>query len=191
MQQDRANSWLCTSLLCTPHTVLLLLSTIHTVQSKLEKNMCNEEQDNTKKIYRMNHILCLVAQEPHDSVFVTVGPLSHYDYKYPIISNHPAGGFVYHPHRHGSVWFQVRYLLWYNKAVLHFRSLRHYWFSCENGFVFTMQERYFDININWNKVARSCQYKNKQCNKKCWDKYNNTHLSKPEVEVRVELTMRD
>jgi len=40
-------------------------------------------------------------------VFVTVGPLSHYDYKYSIIDYHPAGSFWYHAHWHGSVTFQV------------------------------------------------------------------------------------
>ena len=59
-------------------------------------------------------------------MFATVGPFSHDDYQYPILSNHPAGCFFYHPHRHGSVAFQVRLSIWCIEVLLCFHLLLRY-----------------------------------------------------------------
>jgi len=115
-----------------------------TIRSRVLADHYFKTQDRGfREPYRVN-IAFFASQEPHDSVFVTVGPFSHYDYKYPIINNHPAGCFWYHSHWHGSVVFQVRYLIWYNEALLFIHcddSDFHAW--VDNRWVSSSQKHYF------------------------------------------------
>jgi len=63
-------------------------------------------------------------QDPADNVSVKIDPLTHRDYKYQIINNHPSGSFWYHAHLHGSTSFQVRHLILCNATVqFHFQTL--------------------------------------------------------------------
>jgi len=59
-------------------------------------------------------------QDPADNVSVKIENLSHHDYIYPIIHNHPSGSFWYHAHWKGSTWFQVKHLILCDMPVLIF-----------------------------------------------------------------------
>jgi len=49
----------------------------------------------------------LSLQEPQDNVLIQVGPRNEYQYMYHIHPKQAAGTYFYHPHKHGSAYFQV------------------------------------------------------------------------------------
>ncbi len=45
--------------------------------------------------------------KPADDVFLEIAPGDSFEYTYAIPADHPCGTFWYHPHRHGSVAYQI------------------------------------------------------------------------------------
>ncbi|HEV8004264.1 MAG TPA: multicopper oxidase domain-containing protein [Planctomycetaceae bacterium] len=42
-----------------------------------------------------------------DNIFARVAPGDEFDFRYSLLASHPSGTFWYHPHKHGSVAYQV------------------------------------------------------------------------------------
>eukprot|EP00058_Branchiostoma_floridae_P019836 XP_002605326.1 hypothetical protein BRAFLDRAFT_89031 [Branchiostoma floridae] len=53
------------------------------------------------------HGMHVSPKEPHDNVFIEIGPGSSYQYEFHIPDDHPAGTFYYHHHIHGNSHFCV------------------------------------------------------------------------------------
>ncbi|XP_066264302.1 multicopper oxidase mco-like [Branchiostoma lanceolatum] len=53
------------------------------------------------------HGMHVSPKEPHDNVFIEIGPGSSYQYEFDIPDDHPAGTFYYHHHIHGNSHFCV------------------------------------------------------------------------------------
>lgn len=70
-----------------------------------EASMNEFQFPNTTNLH--THGLHISSQEPQDNPFIRVRPDSEYTYNYQIHPNQPAGTYWYHPHRHGSVHFQI------------------------------------------------------------------------------------
>ena len=90
----------------------------NTVRIKLHNKLpydgeCIKHPDNINKPHCYNgtnlhgHGLWVSPDGNSDNVFLSVNPGSEFEYEYNIPSDHPAGTFWYHPHRHGATALQV------------------------------------------------------------------------------------
>lgn len=72
---------------------------------------CSEEQRKQHACYNdtnlHTHGLWVSPSGNSDNVLISIAPGKSFRYRYEIPSDHPAGTFWYHPHRHGSGFVQV------------------------------------------------------------------------------------